>query len=155
MKSHDIHLRAIPQEMFKISILDMHLKIINLRLQLHSHGANELTHLPLHSLVLHISGVSELGSIGSGNGLLPVRCQTFTCNNADLLSIGPLGANFNAIRIKIQSFSFKCTWECHLRNGGHFVLGKMSRDELVPVKGEPFDVVAEDHAWRHEQLSEV
>ena len=38
-----------------------------------------LSNLPL---VVHIC-ISEMGSIGSGNVLLPVRCQAFTWTNAD------------------------------------------------------------------------
>ena len=46
-------------------------------------------------------------SIGSGNGLSPIRRQAITWTNAHLLPIGPLGTNFNEIQIKIQNFSFK------------------------------------------------
>ena len=46
----------------------------------------DLTHLPLAQ---HICS-AELGSIGSGNGLSPVRHQTITWTNVDLLSIGHL-----------------------------------------------------------------
>ena len=42
MKSCGIHLRTISQEMFKISILDMSVKLDNLRLQLHLPRANVL-----------------------------------------------------------------------------------------------------------------
>ena len=42
MKFCGIHLRAIPQEMLKIFILDMSLRIVNLRWQLHLPGAYEL-----------------------------------------------------------------------------------------------------------------
>ena len=40
-------------------------------------------------------------SIGSGNGLSPVRRQAITWTRADLLSIGPLGTYFNEMRIEI------------------------------------------------------
>ena len=46
-------------------------------------------------------------SIGSGNGLLPVRRQATTWTNVDLLSIGLLGTNFSEYGIKILLFSFK------------------------------------------------
>ena len=36
---------------------------------------------------------------GSGNGLLPVRCQAITWTNASLLSIGPFETNFSEIWI--------------------------------------------------------
>ena len=46
-------------------------------------------------------------SVDSGNGLPPIRRQTITWTNADLLSIGQLGTNFSEISIKIQIFSLK------------------------------------------------
>ena len=45
-------------------------------------------------------------SIGSCNGLSPVRRQTITWTNTDLLSIRPLGTNISEIGIKIPNFSF-------------------------------------------------
>ena len=54
----------------------------------------------------HIS-VSGLITIGSGNGLSPVRCQAITGTNAEILSIGPSRTNFSEIWMKIQNFSFK------------------------------------------------
>ena len=42
VKYCDINLRAFSQEMWKISIIDVSLKIANLRLHLHLPGANEL-----------------------------------------------------------------------------------------------------------------
>ena len=45
-------------------------------------------------------------SIGSDNGLSPIRRQAIILTNAGLLSIGPLGTNFSEIFIKIQIFSF-------------------------------------------------
>ena len=42
MRSCGIHLKEIPQQMILLSILEMTLKIIDLRLQLHLPGANEL-----------------------------------------------------------------------------------------------------------------
>ena len=41
-------------------------------------------------------------SIGSDNGLPPVRCQSISWTMTDLLSIGPLGTNFRYIRIEIH-----------------------------------------------------
>ena len=43
VRSYGIHLKAISQEMLKISVFDMSLKMSNLRLQPHLPGANELT----------------------------------------------------------------------------------------------------------------
>ena len=45
-------------------------------------------------------------SIGSDNGLSPIRRQAIIWTNAGVLSIEPLGINFNEILIKIQHFSF-------------------------------------------------
>ena len=42
-------------------------------------------------------------SIGSENGLSPIRRQVIIWTSAGLLSIGPLGANFNEILIKTQN----------------------------------------------------
>ena len=82
-----------------------------------------LSHLPQ---VPHIC-IGELGCIGSGNGLSPVRRQAITWTNAFLLSIRPLRTNFSEIWIKIQNFSLrKCPWKCRLQNGGHIVQGEMS-----------------------------
>ena len=54
MRSCGFHLRAILQEMPQVCILDLSLKITNLRLQLHLPGANELTYLFLKFLKLSI-----------------------------------------------------------------------------------------------------
>ena len=45
-------------------------------------------------------------SIGSDNGLSPIRHQAIIWTNAWSWSIGPLGTNFSEILIKIQDFSF-------------------------------------------------
>ena len=45
-------------------------------------------------------------SIGSDNGLLPIRHQTIICTNAGGLSIEPLGTNVSEILFKILHFSF-------------------------------------------------
>ena len=45
-------------------------------------------------------------SIGSDNGLLPIRRQAIILTNTGLLSIGLLETNFSEILIKIQNFSF-------------------------------------------------
>ena len=42
--------------------------------------------------------------IGLDNGMSPVRRQTITWTNVDLLSIGPLGTNINGILINIETF---------------------------------------------------
>ena len=66
-------------------------------------------------------------SIGSDDGLSPIRCQAIIYTNAGLLSIEPLGTNFSEILIKTQTFhSQKCIWKYRLQNGSHFVQGEMS-----------------------------
>ena len=45
-------------------------------------------------------------SIGSDNGLSPIRRQAIIETNARLLSDGPLGTHSSEISIKIQFFSF-------------------------------------------------
>ena len=45
-------------------------------------------------------------SIGSDNGLSPIRRQAIIQTNAGLLSIGRLGTNLSEILIKIPNFSF-------------------------------------------------
>ena len=44
-------------------------------------------------------------SIGSDNGLSPIRHQAITWTNAELSLIGPWGTNFTEIRNKVQNFS--------------------------------------------------
>ena len=64
---------------------------------------NMLTHW---GRVTHIC-VGKLTIIGLDNGLSPGRRQAIIWTNAGILSIGPLGTNFNEISIGIQTFSFK------------------------------------------------
>ena len=56
-------------------------------------------------------------SIGSDNGLSPTWRQAIIQTNAVLLSIGSLGTNFHE--------TFFHSSKCRLRNGCHFVQGKM------------------------------
>ena len=56
--------------------------------------------------VTHIC-VSNLTIISSDNGLSPGRRLAIIYTNAGILSVGPLGTNFNEISIGIQTFSFK------------------------------------------------
>ena len=51
--------------------------------------------------------VSELTGIGSDNGLSPGRRQAIIWTNAGILSIGPLGTNFNDNFTEIHTFSLK------------------------------------------------
>ena len=62
-------------------------------------------------------------SIGSGNGLSPVRRQAITWINTDLLSIGPLGTNLSEFESRHKtSHSWKCIWKCCL-SSCHFAQG--------------------------------
>ena len=56
--------------------------------------------------MMHIY-VGNLTIIGSDNGLSPGRCQAIIWTNVGILSIGPLGTNFNDILIEIETFWFK------------------------------------------------
>ena len=66
-------------------------------------SVNNLTHW---GWATHIC-VSNVTIIGTDNGLSPGRCQAIILTNAGILSIGPLGTDFNEISIGIQTFSFK------------------------------------------------
>ena len=62
--------------------------------------------------------------IVSDNGLSPVRHQSISWTNADLLLIGSLGANFSEIWIKLQTFSLKKNCKCP-QNSGQFASASM------------------------------
>ena len=64
---------------------------------------NVLTHW---GRVTHIC-VSKLTVVGSDNGLSPDRRQAIIWTNDGILSIEPLGTNFNGVLIKNHTFSFK------------------------------------------------
>ena len=54
--------------------------------------------------------------IGLDNGVSPDRRQAIIWTNTGLLSIAPLGKNFNEIWIEIQKFYWrKCLWKCRLQ----------------------------------------
>ena len=75
--------------------------------------------------VTHIC-ISELTTIGPGNGLSPRQRQAIIWANAGILLIRPLGTNFNEILIEIHTFSFKkIHLKCRLRSGVHFVSASM------------------------------
>ena len=67
------------------------------------HCTEDLTHW---GRATHIC-VGNLTIIDSDNGLSPGRRQAIILTNDGILSIGPLGTNFNEISIGIQTFSFK------------------------------------------------
>ena len=98
--------------------------------------AVELTHLPLCRIYASVNWVS----IGSGNGLSPVRRQAITRTNAGLLSIGLMATNFSEIWMGILSFSFK---KMHLKMSSARMVAILSRGRLVkflfhpPIDGIP------------------
>ena len=66
-------------------------------------------------------------SIGSDNGVLPIRGQAIIWTSAGLLSIGPLGTNFSEILTKIQNFSFT---KMHMKICEKAVILSRERDKL-------------------------
>ena len=74
-------------------------------------------YLKLISPLCRIYATVNWVSIGSDNGLSPVRRQAITWTNADLLSIGPFRTNFSEVWIKntklfIQENAFeKVVWK--------------------------------------------
>ena len=82
-----------------------------------------LTYPPKRRMYASVNG----DSIGSNNGLSPIRHQAIIWANAGLLSIVSLGQ----ISLKFRSECYKnnsrkCIWKYLLRNCGHFVQGEMS-----------------------------
>ena len=70
---------------------------------------NVYKHLSAKKILTHLSHIYASWnwvSIGSGNGLSPVRRQAINWTNGCLLPIGHLETNFIEILIKIQNFSF-------------------------------------------------
>ena len=65
------------------------------------------THLPKCHIYASVTWVS----IGSGNGLSPVRRQAITWATADLLSIEPLGTNFSEIWLQYKLFIHENAYE--------------------------------------------
>ena len=55
--------------------------------------------------ITHLALVPNRVSIGSDNGLPPIRRQAIILTNAGLLSIGP--TNFSELLVKSRTFSFK------------------------------------------------
>ena len=120
VRSSNIHLRVISQEISQSQISEISLKIIYLTFHLNLPGTSELTLLPLYASVNQVS-------IGSDNGLSPIRRQAIIWTNAGLLSVESLGTIFSEILTRYKTFhSRKCIWKCHLWKGGLFVQGEMS-----------------------------
>ena len=90
-----------------------------------------LTHLPLVPYIyiyiyIYIYASVNWVSIGSDNGLSPLRCKDSIWTNAGLLLIWPLGTIINEILIKMQNFSFtKMYLKMSSAKGGHFVSASM------------------------------
>ena len=87
--------------------------------------------LKLISPLCRIYAAVNRVSIGSDNGLSPIRRQAIIWTNAGILSIGPLWTNFSEIRIEIHNFSFM---RMHLKISSvkwrPFCPGE---DELIPT----------------------
>ena len=64
--------------------------------------SSELSHLPYCHIYASVNQVS----IGSDNGLSPIRRQAIIETNAEILSTGLTRTNSSEILIKIQNFSF-------------------------------------------------
>ena len=81
----------------------------------------------INSLKQGVVYVRRWTTIGSWDGLLPVRRQSITWANAELLSIVPWRTNFSQIVSDIQTFhSAKLIWKYVLQYVGHSVA-----DELI------------------------
>ena len=84
------------------------------------HFIPKLTHLPL---VPHICVSVNWVSVGSDNGLSPVRHQAITWTNGELWLIGPLWTKLQwNLDQNIKFFVHEKT----LKDGGHFVQGEMT-----------------------------
>ena len=66
----------------------------------------DITGLTHWGRMTHIC-LGKLTITGSDNGLSPGRCQATIWTKAAILSIRPLGTNFCALLIEIQTFPFK------------------------------------------------
>ena len=77
---------------------------------------------------------SKYVCIGSENCLLPIRRQTITCANADVLSIRPIVTHFDEILYHMQKFPFKRMHQkCYLLNVIHFVQAPYWYEKLKKV----------------------
>ena len=71
-------------------------------------------------------------SIGSDNGLSPIRRQAIIWTNTGLLAIGTLRTNFSEIVVKIQNYSFTKKAPKHIVC---YMAAILSRGRLVNVLG--------------------
>ena len=127
--------------MFKLSNLDMSLKITNLWLQSRLPRANELTDW---GQVMHIC-VGKLAIIGSDNVLSPGRRQAIIQTNAGILLIGPYGTNFSEIWIGIQTFSLK---KIHLKmSSGKWWPLSLGLNELTATSQPMTDFICSLFSW--------
>ena len=68
-------------------------------------------------------------SIGSGNGSLPIQCQSIVWTNADQLFMGPSGTNLSKLKMIIQKFTFNkmflkmLFWSHSLTKMGNLIFG--------------------------------
>ena len=70
-------------------------------------GSNQKAALKISVNSSPLSALVNWSSIGSDNGLSPIRRQAIIWTNAGILSIGPIETNFSEILIEILTFSFK------------------------------------------------
>ena len=82
-------------------------------------------------------------SIGSVNSLSPVRSQAITWTNTALLSIRPLGTNFNEIQMEIQNFT---SMKMHLKMLSAKVEAILSRKRRVKSHG-PIERHGDNPGW--------
>ena len=100
-------------------------------------------------------------SIGSGNGLSPVRCQSITWTKADILLVRSFKTNLSEVRIKIQNIFFitnalktsfaKWRWFCPgqdvLITCWHDIANRQVPSSLISSPGRIVDDLDHLHYW--------
>ena len=78
-----------------------------------------------------------MANIGSGNGLSPVRCQTITWTNADLLWTPGNKFQWNSNRNSIISIQENAFEIAVCQNGGRFIQGGEGGDLNLERNAQP------------------